>query len=244
MNEKLVNKNVRRKNFHMNSLSNHYNFLVNPWIPTLWSFIFPGFGHLLTGMYIEAYLLMIWEIIVNTQSHLNQAILYSFTGNTNLAKQVLNLNWALMYIAVYVFAAWDSYRSNVDTNNLYVLAEKDKATIKPMDLSGFSIVYLEKYKPKTVAIWTALMPGLGQILVHKIPTGFFILGWWMFLCYRSNLWSAIYYTFFGSFDKTISILKPEWFLFIPSLYIFAIYDAYCASVELNKVFKLEQAFFF
>ena len=176
MNDRLLNKHIRRQNTYMSGFSNNYNFLINPWIPTMWSFIFPGFGHLFTNMFLEGYILVIWEIIVNTLAHLNEAMMYSFQGKFELAKKVLNLNWGLMYVAVYIFAAWDSYRSNVDTNSIYDLAERDKATIKPMQIAGLSIVYLEKYKPKIVALWSTFMPGLGQIILHKIPMGSSHLG--------------------------------------------------------------------
>ncbi|MDP4146548.1 MAG: hypothetical protein Q8936_19065 [Bacillota bacterium] len=244
MDNKAVGKHIRRYNSYMGNLNVNYNFLINPWIPLMWSFIFPGFGHMLLGMFVEGYVLIIWEIIVNTSSHLNEAMLYSFTGRFELAKHVLNLNWALLYIAVYIFAAWDSYRSSCDTNKVNILAEKENATIIPYKLTSFSFVYLEKFKPNVVAMWSAFMPGLGQIILHRIPSGFFILGWWMFLCYRSNLPLAGYYTMIGSFDMVFTVLKPQWFLYLPSLYTFAIYDSYFFTVELNKLFKLEQASFF
>lgn len=243
MDNHTVNKHVRRYNSYLGQFNVNYNFLINPWIPPMWSFIFPGFGHILLGMFLEGYLLVIWEIIVNTNAHINEAMLYSFTGKFELAKQVLNVKWALLYTAVYIFSVWDSYRSAVDTNNINTLAEKEQAQIVPYKLASFSMVYLEKYKPKVVAIWSVFMPGLGHILIHRIATGFFILGWWMFLCYRSNLPLAAFYTLLGSFDKVLSVLKPQWFLYIPSIYAFAIYDAYFFSVELNKLFKLEQAGF-
>jgi len=244
MDNQKVNEHVRRYNSYMGNFNVNYNFLINPWIPTMWSFIFPGFGHILLGMFIEGYLLIIWEVIVNTNAHLNEAMLYSFTGKFELAKKVLNIKWALLYIAVYVFAAWDSYRSSCDTNKLYILAEKENATIVPYKLSASSIVYLEKYEPRNSIIWSILMPGLGQFLIHRIPTGFFILAWWLVLCYFSNLPLATYYTMIGSFSKVFSVLRPQWFLYMPSLYMFSMYDSYFFSVELNKLFKLEQAQFF
>lgn len=37
--------------------------------------------------------------------------------------------------------------------------------------------------------------------------------------------------------EATSILKPEWLLFIPSHYGYAIYDAYTNTVENNKLFE-------
>jgi hypothetical protein len=238
------NKKVRHINTYMSPTSNHYNFLVNPWVPVLWSFIFPGFGHMLTGLYIEGYILMIWEIITNTLAHLNVAMMYSFQGEFKLAKEIINMNWALMYIAVYIFSAWDCYRSMVDTNNLYVLAEKEKGNIKAMKLSGISMVYLEKAKPVMASLWSMGMPGLGHVIIHRLPTGFFILVWWIFLSWKSKLYMSLFCMLNGSFNSAIQFLKPEWFLYMPSLYAFAIYDSYYYAVESNKIFKLEQVQYF
>lgn len=243
MNNKTSIKQTRYYNSYLDSFGINYNFLINPWIPTLWSFAFPGFGHLLLGMYIDGYVLMIWEIIVNTKSHLNLAMMYSFTGQFDRVKEITHVKWALLYIPVYVYAAWDSYRSAVDTNKLHVLGEKEQAGIVPYKLSNLSINYLDKVNPRLAALWSMLMPGLGHILLHRMFTGFFILGFWIIICRYSDCVPAIYYTFTGSFQQAVSVLKPEWFLYLPSLYVFAIYDSYLFSVETTKLYKLEQVQF-
>jgi hypothetical protein len=243
LDQKSATKDVRRYNSYLGSVNTNYNALLNPWIPTLWSFAFPGFGHFLLGMYIEGYLLVIWEIFVNCKAYLNEAMLYSFTGQFEKSKEILSLKWGLLYIAVYVFSVWDSYRSAVDTNKYQVLAEREKSKIVPYVLSSFSFNYLEKISPPVSALWSMFMPGLGHILIHRIPTGIFMIIWWITICYYSNMPLAAYYTATGSFHKAISIVDPQWFLFMPSIFCFVIYDTYFTSVELNKLFKLEQAFF-
>jgi hypothetical protein len=39
--------------------------------------------------------------------------------------------------------------------------------------------------------------------------------------------------------EATSVLKPEWLLFIPSHYGFALYDSYINTVENNKLFEKE-----
>jgi hypothetical protein len=243
VNNQNAHKHLRRYNSYFGTFNTNYNFLINPWIPALWSFTFPGFGHFLLGMYIEGYLLVIWEIIVNTKSHLNEAMMLSFIGKFEAAKHVLNIKWSLLYAAVFVYSALDSYHSAVVTNELHVLAEKEKEVLIPFKLTAFGFNYLEKYKPNKIAIWSLLMPGLGHMLIHRIPTGIFILVWWIILSYQSGVPLAGFYTLTGHFDSISSVLRPQWFLFIPSLYCFSIYDSYFYSVELNKLFKVEQANF-
>jgi len=40
-----------------------------------------------------------------------------------------------------------------------------------------------------------------------------------------------------------AISDPQWLLFMPSLYLFVIYDAYSLTVEFNKLFEIEQSKF-
>lgn len=42
-------------------------------------------------------------------AHLNLAILYSFTGRFELAKEVLDIWWLLAYVVFYCYGLWDSY---------------------------------------------------------------------------------------------------------------------------------------
>src|ERR1035437_5063465 len=69
---------------------------------------FAGFGQMMVGSYVKGYLLVLLEIIINMASHLNLAIIYSFTGRFELAKEVLDLRWLLGYVAVYSYGLWDS----------------------------------------------------------------------------------------------------------------------------------------
>jgi len=52
--------------------------------------------------------------------------------------------------------------------------------------------------------------------------------------------SALHYTFLGQFEYAKSIVNPQWFLNISSVYFFAIYDAYENTVSNNKLFDWEQ----
>ena len=59
----------------------------------------------------------------------------------------------------------------------------------------------------------------------------------------SKLVPALHYTLMGQFDYAKSIINPQWFLNIPSIYLFAIYDAYVNTVSNNNLFDWEQAKF-
>ncbi|PRX30399.1 hypothetical protein BX659_10740 [Orenia metallireducens] len=217
--------------------------LRNPWIISWWSAAFPGLGHLLLSKYLRGFLLFIWEVYINYQAHVNLAILYSFTGSLEQAKEVIDIRWMLLYIPTYIFAIWDSYRSTVDLNHQYLLATREDADIKIFQISAMEINYLDKRNPMISAIWSFLMPGAGQIYIHRIITASFIMTWWIMLVYYSKLLPAIHYSFLGEFAKAKDIISWHWLLNIPSVYGFALYDAYVNTVENNKLYDWEQALF-
>lgn len=113
-----LKKKARRKIASISIWGTTYIHLRNPYIIALWSVTFPGFGHLLVHKYIRGYLLVVWEIFINQISNLNFAMYYSLIGDMDSAKDVLNVNYVYMYIPLYLYAIWDSYRSCVELNNL------------------------------------------------------------------------------------------------------------------------------
>ena len=61
--------------------------------------------------------------------------------------------------------------------------------------------------------------------------------------YQSKCLMAVHFTLLGDFEQAKSIVDLQWFLNIPSIYLFAIYDAYVNTVENNKLFDWEQSKF-
>ncbi|MGG1397743.1 hypothetical protein ABE288_07935 [Bacillus salipaludis] len=82
---------------------------------------------------------MAWKFFINVYSKINAAMAYSFMGNIELAKEVLNVRLLYMYIPVYLFCIWDSYRTTVDLNNEYILAERENAPIKKTTFKSYGI---------------------------------------------------------------------------------------------------------
>ncbi|HEY0827230.1 MAG TPA: hypothetical protein VGE40_03975 [Bacilli bacterium] len=234
---------TRRPQAIMSVVGTNSLHLRHPAIMAFWSFAFPGFGHLLLHKYIRGYLLILWEMVINIKAEVNLSMYYSFTGQFELAKQTIDLRWYLLYTSVFVFAIWDSYRTTVDSNNLFTLARREGAPISAFKMNVLEFNYLDKRKPWNSAIWSALMPGTGQLLIHRIPTAFFILIWWIAIAYYSHLIQGFHYTLLGDFSKATKVLDVHWLLFMPSIYMFSIYDAYINTVEFNKVFESEQASF-
>lgn len=242
--EKSQPQQVRRPKGTMNSLATNFFHLRNPLTMAWWSAAYPGFGHISMGNYISGFLLFFWEMTVNTQGKVNLAILYSFTGRFDMAKEIVNNRWLLLYVLVYIFAIWDSYRLALQFNQLAILADRNEETIQPVSVSFVEINALDQRSPWVAVAWTILAPGLGHIYTHRIPTGFFLIIWWMVIAYFSFLFQSVQYTALGLFEEAKAIVDPEWLIFLPSIYGYAIYDVYVNTVEFNRLFKKEQASFF
>ncbi len=233
----------RRQVAYLSVLGTTQLHLRNPYVIAWWSASFPGLGHILLSKYLRGFLLFIWEVVININAHLNQAILYTFTGKIQLAKEVLDIRWLLLYNAVYIFSIWDSYRTTNDINNNYILAAREDAKIETFKISSLEVNYLDKRNPWVAALWSLLMPGVGQLYIHRLITASFTLIWWIAILYNSNALSAIYFTFIGDFQQAKVVLDGHWALNISSVYMFSMYDAYTNTVENNKLFDWEQAKF-
>ncbi|MTV48308.1 hypothetical protein GJ688_04830 [Heliobacillus mobilis] len=211
-----------------------------PWVAAWWSTAFPGFGHMFLGKYLHGFALIIWELVVNSQARLNIAIALSFLGRFEEAKAQINQEWFLLYVAVYVYSIWDSYRCAVEIKKSHVLSEIEDAPIAPSDVSFFDVVILDKKNPWMGFVWSAFTPGLGQLYAGSTVVGTFVLVWWIFVCYKASAVRAWLYSFLGDFSRAAAIVDWQWFLFLPSMYVFAIYQAYTAVNENNILFDIEQ----
>ncbi len=234
---------VRRTRAYVSIMGTTQMHLRNPVVIALWSAIFPGLGHLLLSKYISGMILFSWEVFINLMSNLNMSIFYTFTGKFDLAKTVLDKQWLMLYIPTYLFAIWDSYRSTVDLNLQFVLAAREDAPVKPFAINTLGINQLDRSSPWVASVWSMISPGVGQLMIHRIVVAFFLLAWWIVVAYQSKLLPAIHHTLMGQFDLAKEVANKQWILNIPSVFFFALYDAYANVVESNKLFDWEQAKF-
>jgi hypothetical protein len=239
--ENYTNDNTaRRYKAHVSIYGTTQIHLRNPFIIGWWSAAFPGFGHMLLSKFLRGYLLFMWEVIVNLKAHINLAMIYSFQGNINMAKEVLDTRWLLMYIPVYIFGIWDSYRTTVDLNKIYLLAEWENHRFTTFSMGAVEINYLDKRNPILSVVWSLFVPGLGQLYIHRILTSFFVIIWLVIFFYFSHVLEAVSLLFLGEIQKATSTVKPDWLLFLPSVYGFATYDSYINTVENNNLYKRVQ----
>jgi hypothetical protein len=242
-NYKNIDNKHRRYKAHVSVYGTTQFHLRNPYEIAWWSAAFPGFGHILLGKYLRGLVLFIWEVIVNYQAKINLAMIYSFCGQIELAKETIVTRWMLMYIPVYLFAIWDSYRTTVDMNKVYLLAEREDAPYNSFSIGAMEINYLDKRNPVMSVIWSIFMPGLGQLYIHRILGAFFALAWTIVFLYCSHLLEAIQLLFYGEIQRSTETLDKEWLLYLPSMWGFSIYDSYINTIESNKLFGNEQRSF-
>ena len=233
-------RQLRRPKGFVSSINTNHLHLRNPWVTALWSVIFPGFGHISLGSYVKGFLLVIWELFINQNAKINTAILYAFTGRFEQSAQILDKKWALLYCGVFVYGIWDSYRSTVDLNKFTLIAAHEKSPILPFAINHVEINYLDKRNPWVSFVWSLIMPGMGHLYTHRLPTGFIVLVWWIMITAFSHLLEAVIFSMTGQFVLATQIVDPQWLLFMPSLYGFVAYDAYANTVEYNKLFEEEQ----
>ncbi|MDT0161345.1 hypothetical protein [Bacillus sp. AG4(2022)] len=244
MNNYTNDNTARRYRAHVSILGTTQIHLRNPYIIAWWSAAFPGFGHLLLSKYLRGFVLFIWEVVVNIKSKLNLAMIYSFQGDIDKAKDVLDTRWLLIYIPVYFFAIWDSYRTTVDLNKIYILAEREEHRFNTFSMGALEINYLDKRNPVMAVVWSFFVPGLGQLYIHRIVSAFLGIIWTVIFFYYSRGLEALSYLLMGDIKKSTSVIVPEWLLFFPSLYGFSLYDSYINTVENNKLFEKEQRTYF
>lgn len=217
---------------------------VRPYIIAWWSAAFPGFGHFLLNQYFRGTLLTLSEFFINKFAHVNEAIVFSFCGNFDLAKAVLQPKWMLGYIIIYFFTIWDSYRSALTQNKFYDLAALENSRIQTTLLYPLEFQYIERKNPLIPAIYSCLFPGLGQLVNHQNGLAFWAIIWWWIHLSMSHLHESIFYLLLGDIRTSITVLSPQWLLFMPSIWGGSIYYAYLTALEYNRLFRREQRQYF
>ena len=183
---------------------------------------------------------MSFEFTVNSLAKVNTAILYTMLGDFSKARNVIDVSWVLFYITVYVFSIWDSYRRTVDLNTIYELAYYEVVPFKSVSMSTLEINVLNKRKPYIAMLWSLILPGLGHFYLHRMASCVFYLIWWITIAKLSGFLFSLFYLAMGDLNQASHVINPQWFLYLPSIYCFGIFNTYQLAVENNKVFELNQ----
>lgn len=112
--------------------------------------------------------------------------------------------------------------------------------IPKMRLTPFGITYIAPRNPTVAMWWSVLLPGLGHVYVESHFTGFLLMLWEAILNHQANLNLAIFHTILGQYSDAGRVLRLEWALMYPFVYLFAIFDSYRLAVQVNKYCQLEE----
>jgi len=233
-------RNQRRPKGKVSQANINFIHVRTPWVITWWSASYLGYAYMSLGSYVKGFILIFLEAVINVKSKLNLGILYTCTGRFELAKQVVDINWLLFYVPLYIFTIWGGYRLAVDLNKYAILADREGSTMIPFKIGSSDIGFLDKRQPWVAAALSLIAPGLGHLYTHRIPTSFYILMWWVIIAYMGHLFQCIHLTALGNFAGAVAVGDPLWLIFLPSVYVFSIYDSFVNTVQYNQLFEQEQ----
>lgn len=216
----------------------------SPVVIAFWSIAYAGLGHILLDRYFRGFIILTGEILLNLASHLNLAIFFTITRQFDSARQVLDTRWFLLYMAVFCFGIFDSYREAIVINNTYRLADRENADVKSFSINSNSFSVLNSISPYPVMLWSAILPGAGCFLLQRMNRALYLMVLWVFTAYLSGIFTSVIYTFSGQFEIAKQSLNVQWFLNFPSIWFFAIYESYNCAIENNKLFRREMTQFF
>lgn len=216
----------------------------NPYIVAWWSAVFPGFGHYLLNQYLRAMLLTLCEKSMNFLAHINEAMVYTFCGQFEMAKSVLEPRWAFAYLTVYLIAIGDSFRSALFQNKLYHLAMLENQKMDCLKFIPTGVQYLEKKDPYIGAVYSFFFPGLGQLYNHRFMLAIYAMVWWLIYISMSRMHESLFNLLLGNLEVSISMLHRHWLLFMPSVMGGSIYYSYRTTVDQNQLFRIEQRQYF
>ncbi|MDR6121134.1 hypothetical protein QFZ87_000731 [Bacillus sp. SLBN-46] len=231
----------RRPKANLTSFNINYLRVGNPFMPLWWGMAMPGTGHIMIGKKFKGFLLFVFEFLVNTQAHLNLSIFYSCTGQFELAKACLDSRWFFIYIGVYIFNAWDAYRLTTDINQFSMLAVREKTPFQAFNISILEINYLQRLNAWIPVFWSMVTPGLGHLIIRNVVSGVYLMVWFIISIYQSRILEGVYFCVLGEFEQASAVMNIQWTMYLPSVYCFAVCDSYYHAVEINELFKMEQA---
>lgn len=215
----------------MNYLARH-----NPWTAVWWSVALPGLGQIYLGLHVRGIILMAWEILVNHEARLNLAIYHSLLGDIATARSVICYEWAVIYPLFYIFSMYDAYQSCMELNRLCDLERlQQRRTFDRVAISPVGIGVLTRRNPIMTALWSAGLPGLGQVSNDRTIKALILMGWYLAIVLLSGMARASYHTLLGELQQASLDLDYQWLLFWPSIYLYGIVDAYTDTLNQNNI---------
>lgn len=105
-------------------------------------------------------------------------------------------------------------------------------------LSSLGLSQLHRRNPFVVAVWSAIFPGFGHMLLSRYLVAYMLFFWEIIINVMSHVNLALFYTVLGEIDVVKEIVDIRWSLLYVPTYLFAVWDSYRSAVGLNKQFMI------
>lgn len=105
-------------------------------------------------------------------------------------------------------------------------------------LSPYIANYIHEQSPWSLVWWSAAFPGAGHMQLCKYGSGAILMIWEFVVNFKAHLNEAIFYSMIGDFKAAKSVIDIKWFLFYMAVYVFAMWDCYRLTLDLNKYSQL------
>ncbi|WHH61576.1 hypothetical protein [Petroclostridium sp. X23] len=119
--------------------------------------------------------------------------------------------------------------------------KKEDVRYIKMDITPFGINYIHRSHPWTALWWSAALPGFGHMHLGAYIRGLMFMIGEILINLEGHLNLAIFYTFTGNFEKANHVLNERWSLFYAGIWVFALYDVWRLTIEMNGICELEEA---
>lgn len=212
----------------------------NPLMVAWWSASFPGFGHFFLNQYVRGVMLTLAEVALNTLAHINETIMFSFSGRFQQAKDILEIRWAIAYMLIYMLTIWTSYVDARSINKLHLMARMENARISPGQLYRREVQFLDRRSRLSAALMSLFFPGMGQLYNQRVGLAFYGILWWILYCGMSSIHISLYHLLAGNVGASTEALRCHWLLFMPSVTGGATYHAFEMAGVRNYLLRVEQ----
>lgn len=227
---------MRYKKMTMQPLGIFHLHRRNPWAAVWWSVACPGLGHLYLNAWLRSMLFKGWEIALNTGSHLNLAIYHTLSGNPEMARQVLDLRWAILYPPLYALAMWDTYQLAVENNKLYDLEQcQRRHRFQYHTQSFWGEAFLARRSPWMAMVMSTFVMGGGHFYIGQVLMGLSLMVSQAVIFLGGRFTGAVALTLLGKPVLAGQSVDYQWLLFWPGLQVFSMWLAYVDCVELNRL---------
>ncbi len=108
-----------------------------------------------------------------------------------------------------------------------------------MNLGSLGINVIHNSRPWVAAWWSCALPGFGHIYLGMYTKGFLLMSGEIGFNVLGHINLAIYYTFWGQFQRANQVLNYDWSTLYCAIFVFSIWDSYRVAIEINKLSWLE-----